>query len=87
MKIILGVVLLVMTAQIPSCQPGSDSTTIFGYVEDKYIAPKPAGGTQPVIIVLAVEYEVPWEFYREVRIGDLVKYENGQWTIVRRVPR
>lgn len=87
MKIILGVVLLVMTAQIPSCQPGSGDQTFFGYVEDKYIATTLTGGGQPVIIVLAAEYPVPWEFYWEVRVGDLVKYENGQWTIVRRVPR
>lgn len=85
MKIALAVTLLLITAQIPSCQPGS--TEIVGYVDDKYLLPGPSGAPQPVIIIGATEHQVPWDFYREVRIGDLVKFEKGRWIILKKVPR
>jgi hypothetical protein len=85
---ILAVLLMVIVAQIPSCNIDSGSDTIVGYVEDKYLAPVRDGGPlQPFILIGATEYQVPRPFWMEVRVGDLVKYENGQWTIVRRVPR
>jgi hypothetical protein len=85
---ILAVLLMVIVAQIPSCNIDSGSDTIVGYVEDKYLAPVRDGGAlHPFILIGGTEYQVPRPFWMEVRVGDLVKYENGQWTIVRRVPR
>lgn len=82
-KVLLVVVLFLVTAQLPSCEvrPGP----LVGFVDDKYMAQLPTGGApQPTILIGATEYTVPIEFYREVEIGDLVKWENGQWSIVRK---
>jgi len=86
MKIALAVLLLVVTAQFPSCNLlGSGEEKVVGYVEDKFISPMREGGVPfPFIVIDRVEYQVPWDFYREVRIGDLVKFENGRWTIIKK---
>ncbi len=87
MKIALAVLLLTMTLQIfPSCGglTGQDDKVV-GYVEDRYSAPDRTGGPpQPWIVVNGRDYMVTWDFYREVHIGDLVKYENGRWTIIKK---
>lgn len=67
-------------AQIaPSC--GGEEQTIVGWVERKF--PFPAKDAY-MIVINKIEYEVPMEFYLEVKVGDLVKYEKGIWTIVKR---
>lgn len=82
MKLLLVAVLFAVVAQLPSCS----AQEIVGFVDDKYILGF-EGRPQPVIIIGAAEYNVPWEFYRQVEIGDLVKNENGRWIIVRKVKK
>lgn len=89
MKILLIGVLFLVVAQFPSCdfRPG-EQASIVGFVDEKYLAPGPFGGTpQTFIVIGATEYQVPPEFYREVQVGDLVKLEDGRWTIVRKAGR
>jgi hypothetical protein len=83
-KITLFVLLAVTIAQLPSCSiTGSD--TIVGYVEEKIRLPLDVGGgTKPFILIGGTDYEVPMDFWLQVRVGDLVRRENGIWTIVRR---
>jgi hypothetical protein len=82
-KVLLAVVLLAVVAQVPSCEQ-EDRGPIVGFVEDKYIVSTGMGAGQPAIVIQATEYIVPWDFYREVQVGDLVKFENGRWIIVRK---
>ena len=87
MKIALAVLLLVVTAQFPSCGDlsGSGEDKIVGYVEDKYTMPiREPGVPVPWIVIDKRDYQVPWDFYRKVNIGDLVKFENGKWTIIKK---
>ncbi|MDQ7819726.1 MAG: hypothetical protein QN173_01200 [Armatimonadota bacterium] len=83
MKVLLAVALLAVIAQVPSCEQ-EDRGPLVGFVEDKYIVSTGMGAGKPAIVIQAAEYIVPWDFYREVQVGDLVKYENGQWIIVRK---
>lgn len=83
LKVLLVPLLFVLVAQIvPSCE--SQEGPIVGYVDDKYQTLTAGGIRVGVIIIGATEYEVPWSFYWEVHIGDLVKYEKMQWIIVRK---
>jgi hypothetical protein len=93
MKIALVMLVLAIVAQFPSCGGfgfGNPNVTqqgdIVGFVDDKYIAAID-GPPRPYIIIGATEYEVSWNFYREVSIGDLVKWSKGIWTIVRKASR
>lgn len=80
-KPVLLAVLLVSLAQIlPSCD-GEPRTVVVGWVEEKKV--DRAGGVW-LITILATEYEVPPTFWREVQIGDLVKWDGVTWTIVRK---
>lgn len=86
LKILMVPLLLLVAAQLPSCggigqiQQGP----LVGFVDDKYIGGNEAGNPVPFIIIGASEYIVPMSFYRQVGIGDLVRWENGLWTIVRK---
>lgn len=83
MKILFVAILLAVVAQIPSCSPGAQE--IVGFVDDKYVAPPFEGAPgKPMIVIGATEYVVSWNFYREVSIGDLVKWQSGRWTIVKK---
>ncbi len=88
MKIALVFLLLVVTAQFPSCGNilgGGGDDKIVGYVEDKYVAPDREGGPAvPWIVIDRRDYNVPWNFYRSVNVGDLVKRENGRWSIIKK---
>ena len=86
MKITLLVLLMVTVAQLPSCGSLSGGPeTIVGYVEEKYRLPLEEGaGVKPFILIGGTDYEVPMNFWLQVRVGDLVRRENGIWTIVRR---
>lgn len=93
MKIALLMLVLAIVAQFPSCGGfgfGNPNVTeqgdIVGFVDDKYIGAVD-GPLRPFIVIGATEYEVPWTFYRQVDIGDLVKFSKGIWTIVRKVRR
>lgn len=93
MKIALLMLVLAVVAQFPSCNPfgGTNPNVtqqgeIVGFVDDKYISGQ-TGMPVPYIVIGATEYEVPWNFYREVRINDLVKFSNGVWTILKKAAR
>ncbi len=78
---VLLVVLMVTAAQIlPSCGDGG-TTAVIGWVEAKRVE---RINRTFYITINDVEYEVPGNFWSDVRIGDLVKWEDGVWTIVRR---
>lgn len=81
MKILLVSLLFLVAAQLPSC--GVQEETLVGFVDDKLVV-ELGGHPRPVIYIGATEYEVPWEFWRQVEINDLVKWEKGKWTIVRK---
>lgn len=86
MKVLFVALLFVVAGQIiPSCEPRSGE--LVGFVDDKYLAGGPTGAPVPLIVIGATEYQVPWEFYRQVEIGDLVKNENGRWIIVRKATK
>jgi len=70
---------LALAQVFPSC--GGEERTVVGWIERKF--PYPVRNAY-IIVINDVEYDVPPEFYEEVRIGDLVKFEHGLWTIVRR---
>lgn len=72
--VVLG--LMALAQVLPSCGQGEP---VIGWVDQKLRI-----GDGYVIVINHVEYQVPFEFYETVRVGDLVKLENGQWTIVRR---
>lgn len=77
LMVIVGALALGQIA--PSC--GEEERAVVGWVERKFPAP---GRDANVIVINHIEYNVPPEFYDEVRVGDLVKYENGIWTIVKK---
>ena len=82
MKLLLFVALLVVIAQIvPSCD--SEGKEIVGWVEEKYVD-KSGPGLQYVIVINHVQYEVLFGFWNKVEIGDLVKYDGTQWTILKK---
>lgn len=88
LKILLVPVLLVVAAQLPSCGFGTiQSEPLVGFVDDKYIAGNEIGNPIPLIIIGATEYVVPWDFWRQVEVNDLVRFENGTWTIIRKAAR
>ncbi|MDR7554006.1 MAG: hypothetical protein QN157_00205 [Armatimonadota bacterium] len=88
---VLAIVTLMAVAQIlPSCgdRTGSDDQgtaqqpQVIGWVDEKMTR---LTETSPYLIVInQVEYGVPYEFWVTVNVGDLVKYQNGTWSIVRR---
>lgn len=91
---VLAVVLLLAVAQlIPSCGDKGDKSddqasvssqpVVIGWVAEKRTR---VGQIAPYLIVInQVEYGVPYEFWMQVRVGDLVKLDrDDKWTIVRR---
>ncbi len=91
---VLAVVALVVVLQIiPSCggaKPSDDSSSVgsgkpavvIGWVDEKRTDPRE---TVPWLVVINSQgYGVPYAFWRQVSIGDLVKYDGEVWTIVRK---
>ncbi len=87
---VLAVVLLLAVAQlIPSCgdkgddqASSSDRPVVIGWVAEKRTR---TTQTVPYLIVInSVEYGVPYEFWLQVGVGDLVKLDKDKWTIVRK---
>jgi hypothetical protein len=82
MKVLVLVALFAMVAQImPSC--GGEGKEIVGWVEEKFVV-KSEPGRQYMIVVNHVEYDVIPGFWSSVQVGDFVKYDGFQWTIVRK---
>ncbi len=93
-KVLAVVALLVVLQIIPSCggaKPSDDSSTVstgrpavvVGWVDEKRVDKNDE--TLPYLIVINSRgYGVPYTFWRQVSIGDLVKYDGEVWTIVRK---
>lgn len=81
-KVLLVVVLFLMAGQLPSCEMRTGP--FVGFVDEKYLAEAPSGPPRPTILIGATEYIVPLSFWQQVDVGDLVKWEDGKWTIVRK---
>jgi hypothetical protein len=64
---------------VPSC--GGEEQTVVGWVTRKFVA---NFRDAYVIVIDNTEYDVPQDFYLEVRVGDLVKLEKATWRIVKR---
>lgn len=64
---------------VPSC--GGEELTVIGWVARKTIA---SFKNAYIVEIDNVEYEVPEDFYAEVRVGDLVKLEHGIWKVLRK---
>ncbi len=69
---------LSLAQALPSC---GEEQTVVGWVQRKF--PFPAHDAY-MIEINNVEYQVPLEFYLEVRAGDLLKLERGIWTILKK---
>jgi hypothetical protein len=83
LKTVLFVVLSATLAQVPSCGGGdtSEGTGVVGWVEAKRIE---QSNHASILVINSVEYEVPGYFYRQVEVGDLVKWDGTTWTIVKK---
>lgn len=80
-KVLLMVMVsaIAVAQAIPSC--GGEEQTVIGWVARKTIA---SFKNAYIIEINNVEYEVPEDFYAEVRVGDLVKLESGRWKVLRK---
>lgn len=79
-----AVVLLSLTlAQgFPGCGGGSEGEIlVIGYVEAKRLE-RAVGAFY--LVINSHEYDVPEAFWRQVNLGDLVKWDGLTWTVVRR---
>ncbi len=79
-----AVVLLSLTlAQaFPSCGGGSEGEIlVIGYVEAKRLE-RAVGAFY--LVINSHEYDVPEAFWRQVDLGDLVRWDGLTWTVVRR---
>ena len=85
MKVVFLVVLFVAVAQIlPSCgDTGDTGAEVVGWVDEKYVAPS-SPGQRYVIVINHVEHDVLFGFWNSVDVGDLVKWDGLQWTILRK---
>ncbi len=94
-KVLTVVTLLAMLQIIPSCggpKPASDDSSnvssgkpavVIGWVDEKRVDKNDE--TLPYIVVINSRgYGVPYSFWRQVGIGDLVKWDGETWTIVRK---
>jgi hypothetical protein len=93
-KVLVVVAFLAVAQIIPSCGGGpgpgagqgvGGQAQVIGWVEEKRTR---IGETLPYMVVInQMEYGVPYEFWMAVGVGDLVKYQDGKWTIVRKAGR
>lgn len=93
-KVLVVVAFLTVAQIIPSCGgqsgPGGAAEVggqaqVIGWVEEKRTR---IYETLPYMVVInQVEHGVPYEFWMTVGVGDLVKYQGGKWTIVRKAGR
>ncbi len=84
---VLAVVALLAVAQIiPSCG-GDDErrAQVIGWVDEKVTRNQIAETNPYILIINNIEYGVPYDFWRTVDKGDLVKFDGDKWTIVRKV--
>lgn len=55
---------------------------VYGPVTQKFTSGEGVDQTQ--LAVNGDPYLVPYSFYQQVRIGDIVKFDGKEWTIVKR---
>jgi hypothetical protein len=87
---VLAIVLLLAVAQlIPSCgdkdddqASSSDRPVVIGWVAEKRTRVQSI--LPHLVVINQVEYGVPYEFWLNVGVGDLVKYDGTKWTVVRK---
>lgn len=84
MKGILLVVLLATSVAqaFPGCS-GEDGREIIGFVDEKRTSQR-GGDTEYVLVVNRTPYSVPAHFWLRADVGDIVKYDGLEWTIVRK---
>lgn len=90
-KVLAVVALIAMAQIIPSCGgkggPSGDeevgaAAQVIGWVDEKRTR---VWETDPYMIVInQLEYGVPYDFWKMVEVGDLVKFDGARWVIVRR---
>jgi hypothetical protein len=56
---------------------------VYGPVTQKYVV---SGETDKFIMVEGRTYAVPDTFYYNVNVGDVVKYNGKQWSVVKKGP-
>lgn len=79
MKLAMLAVLFVVAAQVaPSCG-GGEAREIVGWVEEKF-----ERNPRYYIVINHFQYSVPYPFWRDVGVGDLVKFDGTKWTIVKK---
>jgi hypothetical protein len=86
MKVLAIVVLLAVAQLIPSCgdtgEDGASRNQVIGYVDEKR---QNVTEFNPYLVVINnIEYPVPYQFWLEVSIGDLVRFDGRSWRIVRK---
>lgn len=80
-KVLLLFVLATTGAQVfPSCG-GESGSVVIGWVEAKRVD---RINDAYVVVINNIEYDVPQHFWRDVQVGDLVKWDGRVWTILRR---
>jgi hypothetical protein len=91
-KVLFVMVLMTVAQLLPSCgnsprpdDGGGARAQIIGWIDEKR---QRQYETFPYMFVInSQEYGVPYEFWLEANVGDLVKYDGERWTFVRRVRR
>jgi hypothetical protein len=78
---LLFVALLSLLAADISIGCGSQAY-VFGTVTQKYVVSGEA--SDRFILVEGQSYAVPWDFYNKVQIGDVVRFNGHEWSIVQR---
>lgn len=80
---LLVVLLAISLAQaVPGCA-GEDGREIIGFVDEKRISQQ-SGDTEYVLVINRIPYSVPAHFWLRADVGDIVKNDGMEWTIVRR---
>ncbi|MGH2375377.1 MAG: hypothetical protein ACREJ4_03610 [Candidatus Methylomirabilaceae bacterium] len=86
-KILAVVALLAIAQIIPSCGDdggGGSRPQVIGWVDEKVTRNQTAETNPYLLVINNVEYGVPYDFWRTVDQGDLVKFDGEKWTIVRK---
>jgi hypothetical protein len=88
MKVLAIVLLLAVAQLIPSCGDSDDDDgastrrQVIGYVDEKR---RNNQEFMPYLIVInSLEYGVPYQFWLDVDVGDLVRFDGQTWRIVRK---
>jgi hypothetical protein len=87
-KVLVVMTLMAVAQLLPSCgdsagEGGASAPgQIVGWIDEKRTHPREV--YQYFFVINGQEYGVPYEFWLEAKVGDLVKYDGNRWTFVRR---